>query len=116
MNKLCECGCRKEVTKPKNRFKQGHNPTSSRGWSKFHTSEIQSRRRHNQLKTEENLANELRKQGWEVFSPTVVCDRIGIKHNKVFFIEFKKEGQELKEGQRKIKNLMENNYKIVYHK
>ena len=78
-------------------------------------SSIQRKRRINQLRTEEFLANRLRRDGWQIFSPTVVCDRIGIKDNKVFFIEFKKNGQKLKEGQNTIKESMPNNYIIIYH-
>lgn len=78
-------------------------------------SEIQRNRRYYQLQTEENLAEQLRKDGWEIFSPTVVCDRVGIKNNKVYFIEFKKIGQTLRDSQNKVKRLMFDNYKIVYY-
>lgn len=75
-------------------------------------SEVQRRRRYRQMTMEENAANKLRKKGWEIFSPTVVCDRIGIKGNQVFFIEFKKPGQNLRESQEKIKRLV-NNYHVI---
>ncbi len=77
-------------------------------------SDIQRSRRMRQLAKEEELSKSLRKDGWEVFSPTVVCDRIGIKNNKVCFIEFKKKGQDLRENQNKVKKLV-NNYLIVYY-
>ena len=66
------------------------------------------------MKMEKEASNKLRKKGWEIFSPTVVCDRIGIKDGKVFFIEFKKPNQELTENQEKVKNLA-NNYNVVYY-
>ena len=77
-------------------------------------SEVQRRRRYKQMKMEQDASNSLRKEGWEIFSPTIVCDRIGIKNNEVFFIEFKKPGQILTENQNKIKELVKN-YKIVHY-
>ena len=77
-------------------------------------SEVQRKRRYKQMKMEKEASNKLRKKGWEIFSPTVVCDRIGIKDGKVFFIEFKKPNQELTENQEKVKNLA-NNYNVVYY-
>ena len=77
-------------------------------------SEVQRRRRYKQMRMEEEAAAKLRKEGWEIFSPTVVCDRIGVKNNKVYFIEFKKIGQKLSLNQEKIKRLV-NNYKVVYY-
>ena len=67
------------------------------------------------MQMEENAAGKLREVGWEVFSPTVVCDRIGIKKGKVFFIEFKKPGQNLTGSQDKIKHLMPNNYIVTLY-
>ena len=78
-------------------------------------SETQSRRRLSQIKKEEELADALRKEGWEIFSPTVVCDRVGIKDGKVFFIEFKKAGQDLREGQEKVRSVSADNYRIIYY-
>ena len=63
---------------------------------------------------EQDVASRMTKEGWEIFSPTVVCDRIGIKNGKVFFIEFKKPGQELTENQQKIKNLYRK-YMVVHY-
>lgn len=85
-----------------------------RNLEKARTPEAQRNRRLNQIKWEEDFADELRKDGWEVFSPTVVCDRIGIKDGNVYFIEFKKPNQELREGQQKIYNLSKDNYRIFY--
>jgi len=66
------------------------------------------------MNMEKNAANRLKEEGWEVFSPTVVCDRIAIKDGHVFFIEFKKPEQNLTENQEKVKKLTDN-YKIVYY-
>ena len=60
------------------------------------------------------MAENMRIDGWKIFSPTVVCDRIGIKDGKVFFVEFKKKGQQLRDGQKEIQSLMPNNYLIKY--
>ncbi|MDE1869742.1 MAG: hypothetical protein KGH71_02025 [Candidatus Micrarchaeota archaeon] len=77
-------------------------------------SEVQRRRRYKQMKMEEDAAERLRKEGWQVFSPTVVCDRIAIKDNRVCFVEFKKPGQKLTENQEKIKNLADNYFVVQY--
>jgi hypothetical protein len=77
-------------------------------------SDVQRRRRYRQMEMEEKASDKLRKEGWEVFSPTVVCDRIAIKDGKVFLIEFKKPEQSLTESQDKIKKLVRN-YRVVYY-
>ena len=86
----------------------------SKGQATFRNSEIQRRRRIDQITKEENMANDLKKKGYEVFSPTVVCDRIVIKDNKVYFVEFKKLNQTLRSGQQKVHDLMPDNYLIIY--
>jgi DNA-directed RNA polymerase subunit RPC12/RpoP len=70
--------------------------------------------RHKQLDLEEGMANDLRDKGWEIFSPTVVCDRIGVKEGKVFFIEFKPASNiKLRSGQKRISDLVPEMYKVV---
>lgn len=70
--------------------------------------------RKKQLHTEEGIAEELRGDGWEIFSPTVVCDRIGVKDGKVFFLEFKPiKNQKLRPGQRRIADLVPDMYQII---
>ena len=49
-----------------------------------------------------------------VFSPTVVCDRIGVKNNIVCFLEFKKLGQKLRPGQALIRDLVPEMYRVIY--
>lgn len=61
------------------------------------------------------MADDLRRKGFEVFSPTVVCDRIAVKDGQVWFVEFKKRGQELRPGQQRIRDLMATNYMVVYY-
>ena len=77
-------------------------------------SDVQRRRRYKQMDMEETAANKLRDDGWEILSPTVVCDRIGIKDGEVFFIEFKKPGQKLSPNQERIRALVEK-YIISYY-
>lgn len=77
-------------------------------------SEVQRRRRYKQMYMEETASNKLRKEGWEIFSPTAVCDRIGVKKEEVFLIEFKKPGQKLTKNQEKVKELV-NNYNVVHY-
>jgi len=64
-----------------------------RARSLVHSSEVQRATRYVQLEYEEGIANELRAKGWMVFSPTVVCDRVGVKGDKAFFLRFKRTGQ-----------------------
>jgi len=66
------------------------------------------------MEMEETAATKLRKKGWVVFSPTVVCDRIAIKGRKIYFIEFKKPGQQLTVSQEKVRSLADN-YRIMYY-
>ncbi len=75
-------------------------------------SEVQRLRRYKQMAMEQRSADKLRSEGWEIFSPTVVCDRIGIKNGQLFLIEFKKLDQKLTDNQEKVKKLT-NNYLIV---
>lgn len=76
--------------------------------------EVQRRRRYKQMHMEEGAANKLRKEGWEIFSPTIVCDRIGVKDGRVFLIEFKKPGQKLTENQEKVKEIIKDYLIIDY--
>lgn len=79
-----------------------------------HDSDLQRKRRYAQLEYEEGIARELRAQGWAVFSPTVVCDRVGVKKGKVYFLEFKRKGQTLRQFQQLIHDLVPNMYKVIY--
>lgn len=60
------------------------------------------------------MAKALASEGYEVFSPTVVCDRIAVKDGKVFFVEFKLPGQPLRPGQARIQSLAPDQYLIRY--
>lgn len=74
------------------------------------------RLRKAQLLLEEDMASHMRANGWDIFSPTVVCDRIGVREGRVFFIEFKpKERPRLRPGQKRIATLVPEMYKIVLH-
>ena len=79
----------------------------------FFDSEKQSKRRRSQIHDENVMAREMIAEGWEIFSPTVVCDRIGIKDRKVYFIEFKKNlKQKLRPGQLAVQSLSPENFII----
>ena|SRR5271166_3877988 len=82
--------------------------------SGFFTPERQSKRRVAQINAEEAMAETMRAEGYEVFSPTVVCDRIAVKDGKVLFVEFKKPGQELRPGQQRIHDLVPLMYLVRY--
>jgi hypothetical protein len=92
----------------------GKNSNKRRHAGGFYSSEAQSRRRLAQLNNEQKMAADLEMQGFQVFSPTVVCDRVAVKDGKVFFVEFKKRGQALRAGQQIVCNLMPENYLVRY--
>jgi hypothetical protein len=85
-----------------------------RARSLTHDTEAQRARRYAQLAYEEGIANELRSTGWAVFSPTVVCDRVAVVNGKVYFVEFKRLGQELRPAQQLIHDLVPNMYEIIF--
>lgn len=93
----------------------GRRTSAERKKAGFYSSEAQSRRRKAQLASEEAEADKMRVEGYEVYSPTVVCDRIAVKNGKVYFVDFKKPGQELRPGQQKIHDLVPEMYQIRYH-
>jgi len=73
-------------------------------------------RRLQQIALERAQAEILVQDGWEIFSPTVVCDRVGVKDGRIFFIDFKKRGREkLRSGQKRIRDLAPEMYKVVVH-
>lgn len=76
----------------------------------FFNSTKQRANNKKRMDMEAKTAQQLRHEGYEVFYPTVVCDRIATKNNQVFFIEFKKPGQTLRPGQQIIQSLMPENY------
>lgn len=88
------------------------------GWSNITRANadgsLQSKKRRNQIDHEEREAQKLRDYGYEVYSPTVVCDRVAVKDGKVFFIEFKKPGQGLRPGQKLVSELVPDMYVVVY--
>jgi hypothetical protein len=67
-----------------------------------------------QIEHEQSEAKKLEDEGYEVFSPTVVCDRVAVKDGKVFFVEFKKTGQKLRPGQQRIFDLASEMYIVRY--
>lgn len=79
------------------------------------TSETGKKFRKAQLETEEAEADKMREEGYEIYSPTVVCDRIAVKDGRVFFVDFKKLGQKLRPGQQRIHDLVPEMYQIRYH-
>jgi hypothetical protein len=78
------------------------------------TSETGSQSRRNQLAAEEAMAAKLREEGYKVFSPTVVCDRVAIKDGKVLFVEFKRKGQKLRPSQQEVHDVAPSMYLIRY--
>ena len=52
-------------------------------------------------------------EGWTVYFPTVVCDRVGVKAGKVYFLEFKKGNQQLRPGQQAICDLVPHMYLVI---
>ncbi len=87
---------------------------TARKRSGFFSSELQSKRRLDQLSREEAMAQRLRDRGYKVWSPTIVCDRIAVKDGKVFFVEFKKSGQVLREFQQIVHDLVPAMYIVEF--
>ena len=56
----------------------------------------------------------MRQEGYEVYSPTVVCDRIAVRDGAVFFVEFRLPGQSLRPGQARIQSLVPQNYIVRF--
>lgn len=102
-SKFCSQSCASKATPREERVRRGRiNSESARA------------NRYKQLAWEEAIAAEMRVDGWEIFSPTVVCDRVGVKDGKVFFLEFKPvNNQTLRPGQQRIADLVPEMYKIV---
>jgi hypothetical protein len=71
---------------------------------------------YRRIEIEEHMAQGLTKERWTVYFPTTVCDRIGVKDGKVFFLEFKKGTQPLRPGQQAIHDLVPRMYKVIRHK
>jgi hypothetical protein len=67
-----------------------------------------------QIEHEVQMAKALEAEGFEVLSPTVVCDRIAVRDGKVYFVEFKRVGQKLRPGQQKIHDAVPEMYLIRY--
>lgn len=84
------------------------------GWKHLQDGAAQSKRRKDQIAHEVAMAKALEEDGFEVFSPTVVCDRVAIKDGKVYFVEFKKPGQPLRSGQHKVHDAVPEQYLIRY--
>lgn len=83
--------------------------------SRFGDSKDLSRYRKYQLEVEESLSNDLRLEGYEIFSPTVVCDRIAIKDGQLYFIDFKPNGQSLRYAQQLVSDTTKDSYKVVFY-
>src|ERR1043166_3380186 len=63
---------------------------------------------------EEIEAARLRAQGWAVFKPHQCCDRIAISSTgQVFFYEFKSARDDLRDEQRRLRDLVPNLYRVV---
>ena len=72
--------------------------------------------RRRQMKQEEDVANNLRAEGWEILYTSNCCDRIGIKDGKPYFLEFKLEGrEELRTGQKRLSEVAGEQFKVVVH-
>ncbi|MDA4136138.1 MAG: hypothetical protein OK449_03950 [Thaumarchaeota archaeon] len=77
-----------------------------------HHPAAQRAKAYRRMEIEQRVAKRLTEEGWAVYSPTVVCDRIGVKDDKVYFLEFKKENQTLRPGQQAINDLVPWMYRV----
>ncbi len=69
----------------------------------------------NRLALEAAASEALKRDGYEVFKLPVVCDRVAVKDDKVFFVEFKRRGQQLRDGQRRIQELVPEMYLVRFY-
>ena len=67
------------------------------------------------LKLEGAAEEALERDGYEVLKPLVVCDRVAIKDGKVYFVEFKRRGQSLRDGQRRVQELVPEMYLVRFY-
>lgn len=64
------------------------------------------------MKKEWASSDAMRSEGYEIYEPYAVCDRVAVKDGKVYFVEFKKPGDELRPAQQRIRDLMPDNYLV----
>lgn len=79
------------------------------------TSETGRRGAKSRIKSERLCASRLEKEGYVVFAPYAVCDRIAIKNGKVFFVEFKPCGQSLRLAQQTVRDANPSQYLVRYY-
>jgi hypothetical protein len=83
--------------------------------SGFFSSAAQSKRRKDQIAAETAMAQIMTREGFKIYPPSVVCDRVAVKDGKVFFVEFKKHsGQKLRPGQQEVHDLVPDMYLIRF--
>lgn len=64
---------------------------------------------------ERRAAESLRAEGFQVYVPNAVCDRVAIKDGKVYFVEFKRRGQQLLPAQQLVRNMSPENYIVRFY-
>ena len=74
--------------------------------------DIHSRAGKLSRKFENEVAKTL--EGDVIFLPQEICDRIAIRNGKVYFIEIKHTGQKLRPKQEQFRNIVKEQYEIVY--
>jgi hypothetical protein len=69
------------------------------------------------ISLEHEVSKEMESEGYEVFIPNTVCDRIAIKDGKVYFVEFKPANDPtLRVGQQKVSDVAGDQYIIRFYK
>src|SRR6266571_3099257 len=62
---------------------------------------------------EEAVADELRQQGYVVYMPNAVCDRVVFKDGKVLFVECKRLGEHLRPGQDALRSALPEHFIVM---
>ncbi len=62
---------------------------------------------------ENEMAKKIEKHYDKLYHPTQVCDRIGVKGKKIFFIEIKQKGKKLTKKQEEFKRIVKNNFILL---
>lgn len=68
------------------------------------------------MKKEWSASDAMRREGYEVFEPYAVCDRVAVKDGKAYFVEFKYEGQSLRPAQQKVRDAAKEGYIVRFYR
>lgn len=62
---------------------------------------------------ENEIANKIKSEYDKLYYPSSVCDRIGVKDGKIFFIEIKQKGRRLSQKQQEFQKIAKNQFILL---